>query len=190
MAIAARMPMIATTISSSISVKPFCFLLMKLSFECAHSASEIPMLRRRRTLKTKDLGACEKAVQARCDSPWRSTVSFFVTDFTVRSMRPMERPFLDHFSHVRVSVQKPVEANAFVRFVDRDRLKEVDGIGTEAVGDDSGSSEKSGVRSRGVKDLRSSRDLKSRARFLRHDLEQRGVFRGERNGAFQRRHCL
>jgi hypothetical protein len=31
MAIAARMPMIATTISSSIRVKPFCFLVMKPS---------------------------------------------------------------------------------------------------------------------------------------------------------------
>ena len=29
MAIAARMPMIATTISSSIRVKPFCFLFIK-----------------------------------------------------------------------------------------------------------------------------------------------------------------
>src|SRR6185369_3407650 len=30
MAMAARMPMIATTISSSMRVKPFCFLVMKL----------------------------------------------------------------------------------------------------------------------------------------------------------------
>src|SRR6185503_14883903 len=79
---------------------------------------------------------------------------------------------------------EPVEPDAFVRVMNRDRLSDVDAVRRDAITGDAAHAQKAAVAGRRVENLRSRRYSIKLARFRGEDGEERSIGARGRNGSF------